>query len=571
MPIHKQHWQQLLFQLRVLYRVFFMRVIDLELLSADADTSRLMGQFASVFISISFFCSFPVPILLFGRKPIPVPLAYMFEHFLIETTMTIAGIIAVLAWDSAFPDRRDMLVLGPLPVRPATLFFSKLAALFAGPLLAAGSFNLFTGFSWPLVFAVGAGGSFSLLRTFPAYWLTLFAGTAFFVLCILAVQGLAANLLPRQIFLRLSAVLQAALLCLLMTNYFLGPSFNSPALLAAPENQHKLAWLPAYWFVGLFNQLNGTLQPELAPLAHRAAIALLIATIAAIVALLLSYFRTLRRVVEQPDIVPAMRSSSFAFGGSLASVVTLFSIRTILRSRLHRMILSVYIGIGLTIIFGFIHTRFANTAVRFAHDGGASRPLVLSLTYILGSILTVSLSILALRIVVTVPIMLRANWIFRATQTFPAWRYHRAVRTSFLMLCLVPTLVLLSTALFNRHYPARAVATHLAIMALLGSLIVELCLFTFRKISFACSYLPGKANLHFVFWIALIGSIQWIRDAASFEGRTLDDLGSLAQLLFALAASAALLHILSNRRAYSNAELIFEEEDMAGMISLNLR
>lgn len=562
MPILQQ-WQHLLFQLRVLYRVFFLRVIDLELLSADADTSRLMGQFAAVFATISFFCSFPVPVLIVGRRPIPVPAAYMFEHFLIETTMTVAGIVAVLGWDSTFPDRRDMLVLGPLPVQPATLFFSKLAALFAGPLLAAGSFNLFTGFSWPMVFAVGAGGGFSLLRTFPAYWLTLFAGTAFFVLSILAIQGLAANLLPRQIFLRLSAVLQAVLLCLLMTTYFLGPSFNSPAALTAPQNQHALAWLPAYWFLGLFNQLNGTLRPELAAQAHRAALALGIATLAATVALLLSYFRTLRRVVEQPDIVPAMRSQSFAFGGSLSSVVTLFSLRTILRSRLHRMILSVYIGIGLTIIFGFIHTRFAR---QNAEASGS-----LGLTYLLASILTVSLSILALRIVVSVPIMLRANWIFRATQSFPAWQYHRAVRTSFFALCVVPTLVLLSTALLNRHYPAPAVLAHLVTMALLGALIVELCLFTFRKISFACSYLPGKANLHFVFWVALFGSIQWIRDAASFEGRTLEDIMGIARLLLALAAAAALMHVLSNRRARRTEELLFEEEDLAGMVTLNLR
>jgi hypothetical protein len=39
------------------------------------------------------------------------------EHFLISTTMLVVGLFAVLSWDSAFPDRRDVLVLGPLPVR----------------------------------------------------------------------------------------------------------------------------------------------------------------------------------------------------------------------------------------------------------------------------------------------------------------------------------------------------------------------------------------------------------------------------------------------------------------------
>jgi hypothetical protein len=138
--------EHLPFPFRVLYRVFLLRLIDLEILSADGDPSRLMGQFATVFFTISFFCTIPVPFLIVGRRPIPVSGAFMFEHFLIETSMTIAGLIAVLGWDSTFPDRRDMLVLGPLPVRSQTLFFSKIAAALAGPALAILSFNLCTGF-----------------------------------------------------------------------------------------------------------------------------------------------------------------------------------------------------------------------------------------------------------------------------------------------------------------------------------------------------------------------------------------------------------------------------------------
>lgn len=550
------------FKFRVLYRVFLLRVIDLELLSQDGDTSRLMGQFAAVFASLSFFCSFPVPVLIYGREPIPIPAAYMFEHFFIETTMTIAGLIAVLSWDSAFPDRRDMLVLGPLPVRSATLFFAKLAALFAGPLLAMASFNLFVGFSWPLVFAVGAGGSFSLLRTFPAYWATIFAAGSFFILIVLAIQGLAANLLPRQVFLRLSAVLQAAALCFLLSNYFLGPSFNSPSALASPANQRLLHLLPAYWFVGLFNQLNGTMHPELVPLAHRAWIALGLATLGAVAALLLSWFRMLPRIVEQPDILPSARSFSFNPGSSLAGVITLFSFRTLMRSRLHRMILSFYVGIGLTIVLGFIHTKFATVN---ASGGGA-----IGSTFLLASILTISLTVLALRVVIAIPITLRANWIFRATQVRPAWRYHRAVRASFLLLCVVPVVLALSTALFST-YPVPQLLGHLAAMALLGAILVELCLFTFSKISFACSYLPGNGNLHFVFWAALLASIRLLRDAAGFEGRMLSDNRSLAYLLLALAATALVTHLVTSARAREARELIFEEEDLAGMVTLNLR
>ena len=548
------------FSFRVLYRVFFLRIIDLEILSTDGDPAHLMGQFAAVFGSISFFSTFPVPYILWGRKPLPVPAMWMFEHYLIETTMTIAGILAVLSWDSAFPDRRDMLVLGPLPVRASTLFLSKLAALFAAPSLGMIAFNFFAGAGWPMVFAVGLGSEFSLLRTLPAYWLTIFAAGAFFVLGVLALQGLAANLLPRQLFLHLSAFLQAALLCLLLSAYFLGPSLNSPAALGAPQNQRILQWLPAYWFLALFNQLNGSMRPELVPLAHRAWLALGGAVLAAFTALLLSYFRMLPKIIEQPDILPASRSRSLNLGSSLAGVITLFSVRTLLRSRQHRMILSFYVGIGLTIILGFIHTKFIGLAPSFGS---------ISTTFLLASILSVSLTVLALRVVIAIPITLRANWIFRATQLRPAHMYHRAVRISLLLLGVAPVLLALSASFFTHTAPMQIIG-HIVAMALLGALIVELCLFTFRKISFACSYLPGKANLHFVFWAALLGSIYWLKEAADFEGRLLDSASGFLLMILALAVAAVAMHWVTSMRAQQIEELIFEEDPLPEIVSLKL-
>ena len=55
--------------------------------------------------------------------------AWTVEHFLIATTMLVVGLFAVLSWESTFPDRRDVLVLGPLPVRAGTMFLAKVAAV----------------------------------------------------------------------------------------------------------------------------------------------------------------------------------------------------------------------------------------------------------------------------------------------------------------------------------------------------------------------------------------------------------------------------------------------------------
>src|SRR6202167_2473389 len=214
-------------QFCTLYRVFLLRVVDLDLLSADADPAKLIGQFAAIFCTFSFVLSLPLA-LMSGDKLAMIN-AWMFEHFFIETSMTVAGLIAILNWDAAFPDRRDLLVLAPLPVRKSTLFLAKLAALFAAPALAMVALNIFSGLLWPLLFRSTNSGFSGMLRALPAYWITIFAAGAFFVFSILTLQGLAANLLPRQLFLRLSAVLQTAVMCLLLSVYFLEPSLESPA------------------------------------------------------------------------------------------------------------------------------------------------------------------------------------------------------------------------------------------------------------------------------------------------------------------------------------------------------
>jgi hypothetical protein len=147
---------------------------------------------------------------------------------------------------------------------------------------------------------------------------------AFIVFAFLAVQGLAANLLPRQIFLRVSAFFQTGALCLLVLVYLLESSLESPTALTAPENQCLLAWLPSYWFLGLFQQLNGSMHPALAPLARRAWIGFAVSILGAAAALLLSSFCILPKIVEQPDILPQTRkfAGSLRFGNSLQTAIT---------------------------------------------------------------------------------------------------------------------------------------------------------------------------------------------------------------------------------------------------------
>src|ERR1700722_2382928 len=120
-------------QFRVLYREFLFRMVDLEVLSSHAqgDISKLLGQFAALLILLSL--GFSLPALGYASKALPPVGRLMFalsmEHLLIATTMLVVGLFAVLSWDATFPNRRDVLVLAPLPVRARTLFLAKVAAV----------------------------------------------------------------------------------------------------------------------------------------------------------------------------------------------------------------------------------------------------------------------------------------------------------------------------------------------------------------------------------------------------------------------------------------------------------
>ena len=120
------------------------------------------------------------------------------------------------------------------------------------------------------MFVPASSGLPGFLRWFAAYWFTMLAAGVFIYCGVLGVQGLAAQVLPRRLFLRVSGFLQLAAFCLFVCGYFLQPVFGGLASLTAPEIRRLLRWMPSYWFLGLFHQLNGSMHPALAPLARRA-------------------------------------------------------------------------------------------------------------------------------------------------------------------------------------------------------------------------------------------------------------------------------------------------------------
>ncbi|MFZ3257610.1 MAG: hypothetical protein WBD21_09670 [Candidatus Acidiferrales bacterium] len=558
-------------QFRVLYRQFLFRMVDLEVLSASAlgDANKLLGQFAALLIVISM--SLGLGALLTDKNLPPAALlkvALLMEDILISTTMLVVGIFAVLSWDSIFPDRRDVLVLVPLPVRARTMFLAKVSATATALALVVVLLHCAAGLTWPFVFSVRGSGLIGDARSFAAYWLTMLAAGAFIYCGLLALQGFAAQILPRRLFLRASGFLQMAAFCLFVSAYFLEPPVDGLQMLAAPENHRLLLCVPTYWFLGLFHQLNGSLHPGLAPLARRAWLGLATAAIAAAVAYALSYLRTIRLIVEEPDITSGARGFPWLphFGDALQTAIGQFCLRTLARSRQHRLIFAFYLGIGLAFTILLLPLIAPEPlpgapAINLWHQ--PTTPLLAA------SITMLVLAILGARVVFAFPLELRANWIFRSVGVHDAGKILAATRRVLLLLSVAPAW-LVSAAVCFWLWPWRQAAAHVLVLGLLGIILSDVALLGFRKIPFTCSYLPGKSQVHMVV-VAVVVLMSLIAQSVIFEQQALYKPILMVGVLVVLVVAAVVLRRHITELASSDElGLQFEEEGTPAVLELGL-
>jgi hypothetical protein len=344
----------------------------------------------------------------------------------------------------------------------------------------------------------------------------------------------------------------------------------TPDALTAPQNQRLLAWLPTYWFLGLFQILNGTPHPALTPLAWRAAGGLAIAVSGAAVAFLLSYLRTLRKIIEEPDITPGARGGRWLprFGDPPLTALVQFNIRTLLRSRQHRLILSFFLGLAFTIVILYVKTPLAQRKLLDASGAGpwhhVNAPLLVS------SIVMMWFAVIGTRVVFAMPTDLRANWIFRIANGLGVPDCLKATRRSLFLLAVAPVWTIWAGVLL-RLWPWRAAAGHLAVLGLLGIILAEVCLHDFHKIPFTCSYLPGKANVYYLFFVYALLSVTFLDRAAVVERNALQDSGRLIMVLMVL----SILVVAARWRTWDlsqseGLELRFEETEPPTVLELGL-
>ena len=531
---------------RVLHRQFLLRVIDLEALSIEADIPSYLGQFAGILIMISLCHGFGLMVF----PPPPGPETSVYELARIADIQLVIGLCAVLMWDATFPDKRDAMVLGPLPVMPRTILLAKLSASSSVLGIAILALNFASGTAMSIVFGSGSNG---IIRFFLAWSFTLLAASALLYGAVLAIQGLGALLLPRRLFLRISAILQLATFVGILASRFLQPWLATFSELTDRAHRPLLAWSPTYWFFALFNHINGTLPRELQWVANRAWIALAIVLIGSVSSLALCYLRTMKNTVEQPDLDPSASSVAIVprLGGSLQSAITLFCFRSIMRSRQHRVALAFYWSIVFAIALSMIRRMIMEP------------PKPVSNGLIMPTILMMGFAVVGLRGVFSLPVSLKANWMLRTTQLRPTIAYIAATRRCLQLFAVLP--ILLVSATVSYHFrPLSHAYQHVAFLAIFGCILVELSLIHFDKVPFTCSFIPGKTNIQVIFWGAAFVCIILALLFGAYETQAL---AQTSQYIILLAWSFALaIGLWIVNRVHAQTAVLYYEETLPDVI-----
>jgi predicted permease len=469
--------------------------------------------------------------------------AICFDQLLfIAIAMAITAVLTALQWQSLFPSLRDCLALAGLPVKPRQIFLAKSAAL----LIVFAVFVLSLCQLPSMIFIAITAGHYHYPSTAAAAvagFAALAGGCAFVFFSLLALQGVLLHLLPARLFERVGLVVQAVV--------FIATIGALPLVARQPQSW----WWPPVWFVHYFEGDRRAAQ-----------LAMAIPAVVAAVTYLLSYRRYQRLLVENRALsAPAADRPRRARllerwirdPHELAAFT--FIAKTLARSRSHRLILMAYAGIGI----GWITKGVLDTPRPTLKDQG-----VYGLLVVLAPLALAMLVTLGLRYLFSLPLALRANWIFQTTDRAGRAAWLAAVER-FLVWCgIAPIFLAGLPAAAGVLGPWRAAA--ITILGFLAALLWFERLFRdWRKLPFTCSYLPGKQPA----WMLMLRA-----------GLLMPVLAAAGQMILyashEITAFAALLTFeialvwrwrATRREAWPAASILYEEEPEAAVMSLDLQ
>lgn len=489
------------------------------------------------------------------------------EYFLIVLSMVVTGVVAVWRWDSIFPDRRDYANLVPLPISTRTIFFANLTAIFFVAGLLALDVNIVSTFLFPFVVTASQEKFTFFLRFAEVHTLVVVLASLFSFFAVFTVVGVLMTVLPYRLFRKLSLYLRGLMIACLVA--ILSTSFVVPGLVARlPHSPVK--FLPPVWFLGLCQRMHGSAGRSLATLGNLALICTGCLVLAAIVAYAVSYRRCFKRIPENVDATPGSDRPSATWMFELLDRIILhsgfqragyrFVIKTLLRSERHSLVLGGFLGLGIVIASQVLFSAFNGK------DVGLSEPSaeILSLPFIVSYCLIVGLCF-----AFSIPMELRANWVFKLLLE-KAMPECIPLARKVLLTFVVPWVLAIVLPLHVYLWGWMSGLLHVFMVTLWATLLADILLLRFRKVPFTCSYPPFRNSAIMLLVIYLLGFFLYAILTSQLEYWMLLN---PVRVLLVVPLAVGIWYGLSRFREDQvdvDKQLIFEDKPSAGFEVLDL-
>ena len=487
-------------QTRLLARAFFSRLFESDLMPDGLPQVQLViwGMLLAATPPTAYAVMMPIK---YAKAQFFRPLGPEFDAdrlTLVTLTMIVMGVVGLFIWDGVFPDRRDVRILGVLPVPVHRFVAARLAALgrvfvlFAMPLSAMQS----------VVFGLtvsGYGEPIGRFHGIAAHFVAVLLACTFVFCALVAAQCLLLVIFGRRAAQAASMAFQVLFAVGLVQLLFFLPELIR-ALRAGGtthEGAAALAAFPPAWFFAIYEQLAGSGGSAEGPLARTAILVTVAATMLAPALYGASYSYLSQRALEGP----AMRAAGVArtnrararlarsVSRPLAGAIRWFTLRTLFRSRSHRMMFAVYAGFALAIdVSSALSLALRKGLAGFQEPGPEMMSMPLVVQFLL---------LAALRVITAVPSDPKARWVFRACEPADRPAAVAGARDAMIVLVVLPTTVMaLVQGLF---WPIGTAVAHAAFVFVVGRVLAELLTPQNGKLPFACTYIPGTSRI-FVLW-----------------------------------------------------------------------
>jgi hypothetical protein len=465
---------------------------------------------------------------------------------LIAYSMLVVGFLTVLVWDALAFDRRDAMVLGPLPVRGSEIVPAKLTALGTLLVLVVGLVTAI-----PIVFF--AWGTFWLFgpmtftRYLAAYCTSTISASVFVFATIVLIRGAVALFVGAHLAHRIGAMLKFLIGGAVLTFLFVAITAGSRRATLIFLVGANPEWMPAGWFVALFEVIRGSGEPALVAPSTRAALATAVAAAGA-VAVSVAGFRHHSQLALAPSSSAGLFASA-RLGRTIARLITRgdrvaqatadFILLTLVRNRPQQELIAINAGLGTAIVIAAL--------ARGAQDlASLTRPrtAVLWIPFVLAYALTIGL-----RAAFFVPSELRGSWTFRVISPKSASAYWSAVRASMAAVVLPPT-TFIATAIFVPLLGWRSAALHTFSVCVVAAFLIEIVALTIRFVPFTEPYRPGHADLKSLWWLYVLGLVGFAYVPARIALSSLDTPAPLLWMTASVLVATAAVDVIARGRTH---------------------